>query len=86
MTILADRVPVEDIVHAREAHQPQPGRALLTVILGVFFLIGWLAGRTWLLAVDCRNSVRIGYWKGKGLTDGQIQERLQPAPQPVPAV
>ncbi len=84
MTTLLDHVPLDEITQARESYPARPGRALLTIILGTFLLIGWLAGHAWMLAVDCMNSVRIGWWRGKGMTAVQIQQRLAPAPQPGP--
>jgi hypothetical protein len=42
-TNLLDRVPTERI-HA-EARQVQVGRGLLTMLVGVFWLLGWLAGK-----------------------------------------
>lgn len=80
MTALLDQVPTEEIMQARKSHPVRPGRILLTLVLGVFFVLGWLAGRTLLLLGDCWNSARIGYWKGKGMTAEDIARRLTPEP------
>jgi hypothetical protein len=80
MTALLDRVPVDQITEARQEHSVRPGRILLTLVLGMFFVLGWLAGKLMILVTDCANSARIGWWRGKGLTAEQIAQRLSPAP------
>lgn len=82
MATWTEKIPVDEIIAARQDRQLRPGRLLLTLVLGVFFVLGWLAGRTWLLAADSVNAVRLGWWRGTGLTDAQIAERLKPAPAP----
>jgi hypothetical protein len=84
MATLLDHVPVDQVKQARETRPLRPGRLLLTLFLGIFFVLGWLAGRFWLLAGDCVNSMRIGYWRGKGLDDAEIARKLKPAPAPAP--
>lgn len=42
VTRLLDRVPTERI--EAEARQVHLGRSLLNLLLGVFWLVGWLAG------------------------------------------
>ncbi len=81
MTIL-DKIPVDQVTQARQSHPVRPGRILLTLILGVFFALGWMTGKLLLLAGDCWNSARIGYWKGKGMTSEDIARRLAPAAAP----
>ncbi|HEY9371525.1 hypothetical protein [Streptomyces sp.] len=69
MTVL-DRVPVDRITV--EAQELELGRKLLALVLGVFYAVGWLAGRVvlavvWLLrkvAFALSNvtaAVKIGY-------------------------
>jgi hypothetical protein len=41
-TRLLDRVPLERV--EAEARQVNLGRALLTLLVGVFWVLGWLAG------------------------------------------
>lgn len=77
---IADRVPVDQVIQARQVSGAGPGRFLLSLFLGVFFVLGWMCGRAWLMAVDCANSARIGYWRGKGMTAEQVRERLAPPP------
>jgi hypothetical protein len=85
MVSLAEKIPVDEITAARLAHQARPGRLLLTLVLGVFFVLGWLAGRAWLLAVDCFNSARIGWWRGTGMTPEQVGQRLAARAKQEPA-
>ncbi len=60
---LLERVPVERItIEAREVH---PGRALLTLIAGIFYGIGWLAGKVlgavFLAVVWSWTAVKVGW-------------------------
>lgn len=66
MTLRLEQVPVEEI--ATRAHQARPGRIFVTVILGVFFLLGWLAGKAWYGLADCAVAVRLGWEHGRGIT------------------
>ena len=65
MTTLAERVPVDEI--SAQAKQAQPGRVLITLILGFFFMAGWIAGKLWFGAADCVVAFRVGYRAGRGL-------------------
>lgn len=40
---LLDRVPIDQI--ETEATQIQPGRALRTLLIGLFYAVGWTAGK-----------------------------------------
>jgi hypothetical protein len=64
-TSLFDRVPVDEI--RDEAHQVQVGRLLLTLIVGVFWLIGWLAGKASLGVGYCWAAVKIGWKEAHGV-------------------
>jgi hypothetical protein len=86
MVALAGKVPVDEITARGRQVRPRPGRMLLTAVLGVFFALGWLAGRAWMLAADCWVAVRLGYLHGRGLPDEEIARRMTPPePAPVPA-
>jgi hypothetical protein len=63
-TIL-DRVPVDQI--RAEARQVHLGRTLLTLIVGVFWLLGWLAGKVSLGIGFCWAAVKIGWKEAHGV-------------------
>jgi hypothetical protein len=58
-------VPVDEVT--ARARAARPGRVLLTLILGLFWVLGWVPGRAWTLAADCAVAVRLGYRSGRGL-------------------
>jgi hypothetical protein len=63
VTAVMERVPVDRITaEAREAH---PGRALLTLIAGVLYGLGWLAAKTvavlWLAVAWSFAAVKVGW-------------------------
>jgi hypothetical protein len=64
MTTFLDRVPAEEIT--ARGHAARPGRALATLILGFFFLLGWLPGKLWYGLADCVIAVSIGFRQGAG--------------------
>ena len=65
------------------------GQFLVAAIAWVLAAIGWVTGATWRLLVFLAllswhkvlvfgaRSVRYGYWKGLGLTEKQIMERVK---------
>jgi hypothetical protein len=61
---IADGIPVAEIT--REARQVQVSRVLLVLFLGIFWGIGWLAGRVCLGVVFSAVAVRRGYRDGFG--------------------
>ena len=63
MTVL-DQVPLQRIT--AEARQVQVGRLLLTLLAGVFYLIGWLVARLLLGVVWCCVAVKVGYLDAGG--------------------
>ena len=65
MTALTDQVPVDKIT--ARGRQARPGRVLLSLVLGFFYVLGLIPGRLWLGAVDCAVAVRLGYRRGRGL-------------------
>lgn len=65
MTTLSDLMTEETVAQAR---QVRFSRVLLTLILGFFWLAGWLAGHAWLGAVMCALAVRRGWRDGTGWT------------------
>lgn len=71
---LPQRIHLEEI--KAEAHQAQPGQALLTLLLAPFFILGWLVGkasRTFVLAVT---------YVGVSARTGWRQARNEPLNQP----
>lgn len=74
MTTLTQRVPVDEIT--ARGRQASLGRVLATLILGFFYLIGWMTGKTWYGLADCFVAVRVGYRQGRGLAP------LEPPPPP----
>jgi hypothetical protein len=65
-TRLADRVPFERI--QAEARQVDLGRALLTVLVGVFWLGGWLAGKLTLGIGFAYAAAKVGYAEARSPT------------------
>jgi hypothetical protein len=56
---LLGRVPLDRV--QAEARQVNLGRALLTLLVGVFWLLGWLAGKATLAAGFAWAAVKIGF-------------------------
>lgn len=77
MTALLDRVPMAEIDAA--ARQVSFSRLLLNVIVGIFFVIGWTAGRAWLALVFCAVAIRLGWREGTGAA-ARAQASRPPAP------
>jgi hypothetical protein len=63
VTQLLDRVPVDRI--SAEARQVNFGRLLLTLLVGVFWLLGWLAGKASLGLAFCWAAVKIGWTEAR---------------------
>lgn len=49
-----------------EARQLQFGRALLTIVFTPFWLLGWIAGKTWAALTYVFASVKVGWKEGSG--------------------
>jgi hypothetical protein len=63
-TQLLDRVPVDRIRdEAREIHV---GRVLLSLLVGFFWLLGWLAGKVVLGVQFCAAAVKVGWLEARG--------------------
>lgn len=62
MSVL-EAVPVRRVTAEakRTAATVSPGRVLLTVLTGVFFVVGWLAAKTWFALVWMVTAVRVGW-------------------------
>lgn len=58
------RVPVDDI--SRQASQVKTGHALLSVVAGFFYLVGYLAGRVVPMLMWCSYAVREGFRSAHG--------------------
>ena len=64
MTALTERIPLEDI--NRQAAEVRTGRAVLTAIAGLFFAVGWLAGRVLPVLLWCCFAIREGFRAAHG--------------------
>lgn len=49
-----------------EARQLQFGRALLTIVFMPFYLLGWLAGKSWAAIAYLVASLKVGWREGRG--------------------
>jgi hypothetical protein len=58
-TSLTDRLPIERI--QAEAHKVHLGRALLTLLVGVFWLLGWLVGKATLAIGFAWAASKVGF-------------------------
>jgi hypothetical protein len=68
MAKVLEAVPLERIrAEAREVHL---GRTLLTLLVGVFWLIGWLAGKATLAVGFAYASAKIGFQEARNPTGG----------------
>jgi len=68
VTQLLHRVPVDRIqAEAREVHL---GRILLTLLVGVFFLLGWLAGKATLAVGFSCAAAKVGFQEARGAEAG----------------
>ena len=65
VTQLLDRVPVDRI--QAEARQVHLGRALLTLLVGVFWLLGWLVGKATLAVGFAYAAAKIGFLEARGV-------------------
>lgn len=68
MTAILERIPYEEM--QAEASQVPPlrlGRMLATLIVGVFFTVGWVAGASYRGVVFCAVAARYGYREGAHL-------------------
>jgi hypothetical protein len=61
---LIERVPTEEI--RQEAEQIHLGKLLLTLLVGVFFLIGWTAGKASLGTRFALAAMRRGWKEARG--------------------
>jgi len=63
MTRLQDRVPIDEIT--ADARQARPGRALLGLIGGILFALGWLTAKVFgvlfLSGAWCFSAAKIGW-------------------------
>jgi hypothetical protein len=66
---LIDRVPTEEI--RADADQIHLGRLLLTLVVGVFFLIGFMAGKASLGTRFAAAAVRRGWKEARGEPTGR---------------
>jgi len=63
VTNLLDRVPLERVrAEARDVHL---GRALLTLLVGVFWLLGWLAGKLTLAIGFAYAAAKVGFQEAR---------------------
>lgn len=59
------QVPVEAIT--ARAREVRLSRVVLTLLLGFFYVAGWLAGRAWVGVVSAAFAVRDGWRDGQGI-------------------
>lgn len=68
MTTFLDRIPVDRIT--RQARDVHAGRALLTLIAGAFYVVGWVvfkvAAVLWLALAWCAVATREGWRQARG--------------------
>ncbi|HEV8652562.1 MAG TPA: hypothetical protein VG276_25055 [Actinomycetes bacterium] len=68
-TRILDRVPLDRVsAEAREVHL---GRALLTLLVGVFWLTGWLAGKATLAVGFAWAAAKVGYQDARTTPGGR---------------
>jgi hypothetical protein len=75
-TRVLDAVPLERI--QAEARQVHLGRALLTLLIGVFWLLGWLAGKATLGLAFCWAAAKVGFTEAR--STGEVVPRGRAAP------
>jgi Pyruvate/2-oxoacid:ferredoxin oxidoreductase gamma subunit len=77
-TRLLDRVPTERI--EREARQVHLGRALLTVLVGLFWAVGWLAGKATLAVGFAYAAAKVGYLEARNVEAGELRRSRESNP------
>jgi hypothetical protein len=78
VTQLLDRVPAERI--QAEARRFQLGRTLLLLFMGIFWVVGWLAGALALAVGYAWASVREGWRDVHALADRLAEEKRRARP------
>lgn len=68
MAKVLDAVPLERI--DAEARQVHLGRALLTLLVGLFWLLGWLAGKATLAIGFAYAAAKVGFTEARNPTGG----------------
>ncbi len=68
------QLPVGEI--AASAREVKFSRVALTLVLGFFYVLGWLAGHAWIGVVMCALSVRRGWREGQGLAEQSRRAQL----------
>jgi hypothetical protein len=65
--VVLDRVPVERIT--AEARQIELGRTVLTLLAGLFYVVGWLAAKlvnvVWFAFAGSWAAVKVGWKEGR---------------------
>ena len=74
VTQLLDRVPVDRIQD--EARQVHLGRVLLTLLVGIFWALGWLAGKATLAVGFAYAATKVGFLEARGV---EVRSRAGPA-------
>jgi hypothetical protein len=69
-TNLLDRVPSDRI--QAEARQVHLGRALLTALVGVFWLLGWLAGKVTVAVGFAWAAAKVGWQDARQLERAEV--------------
>jgi hypothetical protein len=74
MAKVLEAVPLDRVrAEAREVH---PGRTLLTLLVGFFWVLGWLAGNAVTGLVFCWAAVKVGYAEAR---DHEAGPRARPS-------
>jgi hypothetical protein len=71
VTNLLERVPTEEI--RAEADRIRPGRLLVTLLVGVFYAIGWTAGKASLGLRFSMAAVKVGWQESRGEASGRLR-------------
>jgi hypothetical protein len=68
MAKVLEAVPLDRV--RAEAAQVHPGRTLLTLLVGLFWVVGWLAGKAVVGLVFCAAAIKVGYLEARAPTGG----------------
>jgi hypothetical protein len=67
VTNLLDRVPVDRV--SAEARQIHLGRVLLTLLIGLFWALGWLAGKATLAVGFAYAAAKVGFTEARNVDE-----------------
>lgn len=67
------QIPVEEIT--ARAREVKFSRVVILLILGSFYVLGWLGGHAWVGAVSLAFAVRDGWRDGQGIAHSPVPAR-----------